>query len=177
MRRKPETGLDFRSPTLRQANGFPRRAGYCIGLAGGDKGSDGWRLPLTESLFGDITCGPKCDNGGQADVRPKPRKGTFTDAVSTQRWTIGMDALFLVFLVLAGIASCQAGLMLVHAWEHRRFYRGRLGEEAQARERSLRVTLIAPCKGIDADLRVQPAGPLLAALSALRNLLRRRIGK
>jgi len=63
-----------------------------------------------------------------------------------------MDALLIAYLVLAGIGLVQAGLMLVHAWEHRRFYMRRLANKLKP-PRELRVTLIAPCKGIDADLR------------------------
>jgi hypothetical protein len=72
--------------------------------------------------------------------------------VTTQRWTIGMDALFQAFLVMAGFAFCQVGLMLVHAWEQRRYYGRRWAKRLQA-DNGLRVALIAPCKGMDTDLR------------------------
>jgi hypothetical protein len=65
---------------------------------------------------------------------------------------LGMDALLIACLILAGIGLAQTGLMLVHAIEHRRFYARRL--TARLKQPSdLWVTLIAPCKGIDADLR------------------------
>src|SRR6516162_2179927 len=64
----------------------------------------------------------------------------------------GMDALFIAYLVLAGIGLVQSGLMLLHACEHHRFYRRRLAARLSPAGGS-RVTLIAPCKGIDADLR------------------------
>src|SRR4029077_12409526 len=56
------------------------------------------------------------------------------------------------YVVLAGIGLVQAALMLIHAWEHARFYRRRLAARRKPAG-ELRVTLIAPCKGIDADLR------------------------
>ena len=65
---------------------------------------------------------------------------------------IGMDAVHLVFLSLAVFAFWQSAIMLLHAWEHRRFYRSRQRTKLKS-DVGLRVTLIAPCKGIDADLR------------------------
>jgi ceramide glucosyltransferase len=63
-----------------------------------------------------------------------------------------MDALFIIGLILTGIGLLQAVLMLLHAWEHRRFHRRRKSSPLPT-QHSLRVSLIAPCKGLDADLR------------------------
>jgi hypothetical protein len=63
-----------------------------------------------------------------------------------------MDALFLICLILAAIGLAQAGLMLVHAWEHRRFH-GRRKVTPLTVNPNLRVALIAPCKGLDPELR------------------------
>jgi cellulose synthase/poly-beta-1,6-N-acetylglucosamine synthase-like glycosyltransferase len=68
-----------------------------------------------------------------------------------------MDAGFLVCAVLGGLCLAQALVMLLHGWEHRRFYRRRRVLPLQGNS-PLRVTLIAPCKGIDANFR----GNLLA---------------
>lgn len=64
-----------------------------------------------------------------------------------------MDTLLACYLIVAGLALVQSGLMLVHAWEHRRFY-ARRRTNPRRPETDLRVTLIAPCKGCDADLRL-----------------------
>jgi hypothetical protein len=63
-----------------------------------------------------------------------------------------MDAFFLTCLILTGIGLTQAGLMLVHAWEHRRFHRRRQDSPLTVNP-NLRVALIAPCKGLDPDFR------------------------
>ena len=68
-----------------------------------------------------------------------------------------MDAGFLVCAVLGGIGLAQALAMLLHAWEHRRFYRRRRTIPLQGNS-PLHVALIAPCKGIDINFR----GNLLA---------------
>jgi ceramide glucosyltransferase len=68
-----------------------------------------------------------------------------------------MDAGFLVCALLGGICLAQALVMLLHAWEHRRFYRRRRSLPLQGNFTE-RVALIAPCKGIDANFR----GNLLA---------------
>jgi len=63
-----------------------------------------------------------------------------------------MDAVQFIFILVAGFAFCQSLLALIHAYEHRRYYHSRqvckLRPEVQ-----LRATLIAPCKGMDIDLR------------------------
>ena len=63
-----------------------------------------------------------------------------------------MDAFWYGYLCIATIGLIQSGLMLVHAWEHRRFYRRRWLTKLKPDAR-LSVTLIAPCKGRDADLQ------------------------
>jgi hypothetical protein len=65
---------------------------------------------------------------------------------------IGMDASLIICLVLTSIGLLQAGLLLVHAWEHRRFHQSRLAGALSVNS-NLRVALIAPCKGLDPDLR------------------------
>jgi hypothetical protein len=64
----------------------------------------------------------------------------------------GMDAVQSIFLVIAAVALCQSALMLLHAHEHRRYYRSRQFSKLKPEAR-FRVTLIAPCKGLDVDLR------------------------
>ncbi len=67
-----------------------------------------------------------------------------------------MDILSLICLGLASLGVAQALLMLVHAYEHRRFHRGRL--KAADKDAFLassdppRVTLFVPCKGVDLEL-------------------------
>ncbi|MBI3866365.1 MAG: glycosyltransferase [Planctomycetia bacterium] len=63
-----------------------------------------------------------------------------------------MDAWLIIGMVLTGIGLVQAGLMLVHAWEHRRFHVRRLARPLEVNH-GARVGLIAPCKGLDPDLR------------------------
>src|SRR5262245_54985403 len=63
-----------------------------------------------------------------------------------------MDAWHHAFLFFATFAFCQSVPTLIHAWEHRRFYIRRQTKELKPDPR-LRVALIAPCKGIDAELR------------------------
>jgi hypothetical protein len=62
-----------------------------------------------------------------------------------------MDVLTASYGVLMATALLQAALMLLHAWEHRRFHRSRLLRPAKAAWQP-RVTLFAPCKGLDPDL-------------------------
>ncbi len=104
-------------------------------------------LPALSIFAIDRTC---CQ---RYELRPKTARSTVVGcAEMPAQWIPGMDALFVAYLVLAGIGLAQAGLMLVHAFEHRRFYRRRLAARLKPAS-DLRVTLIAPCKGIDADLR------------------------
>ncbi|MGE5195340.1 MAG: glycosyltransferase [Deltaproteobacteria bacterium] len=63
-----------------------------------------------------------------------------------------MDAVQQVFLFFAAFAFWQSAIMLFHTWEFRRFY-GRRRTKTLNADSGLRVALIAPCKGIDADLR------------------------
>jgi cellulose synthase/poly-beta-1,6-N-acetylglucosamine synthase-like glycosyltransferase len=63
-----------------------------------------------------------------------------------------MDAWHHAFLFFAVFAFCQSVSTLIHTWEHWRYYRRRWTKKLKADE-GLRVALIAPCKGIDADLR------------------------
>src|SRR6516165_2797594 len=62
-----------------------------------------------------------------------------------------MDALYYGYLLLGAIGLIQSALMLVHAWEHRRFYRQRQTKRVSFAA-DLSVTLIAPCKGLDTGL-------------------------
>lgn len=63
-----------------------------------------------------------------------------------------MDAGLLISLILPAIGLVQAGLMLVHAWEHRRYHAGRRASRLKP-DSGLSVALVAPCKGLDTDLR------------------------
>lgn len=63
-----------------------------------------------------------------------------------------MDALFLIALLLPAAGLVQAGLMLIHAWEHRRFHRCRAKCPLKLAA-GKKVALITPCKGLDPDLR------------------------
>jgi hypothetical protein len=63
-----------------------------------------------------------------------------------------MDAVQLLFLLIAGIAFCQSALTLLHAAEHRRYYGSRRAKKLNPDIR-YPVALIAPCKGMDVDLR------------------------
>src|SRR5579872_2593955 len=63
-----------------------------------------------------------------------------------------MDAALLILLLLPGIGLLQAGLMLVHAWEHRRYHARRWASRLKPTS-GLSVVLIAPCKGLDVDLK------------------------
>jgi len=62
-----------------------------------------------------------------------------------------MDAVVWLSLILPGIGLVQSALMLIHAWEHRRFHRSRRTNRIKA-PAELSVALVAPCKGLDADL-------------------------
>ena len=62
-----------------------------------------------------------------------------------------MDAFWYGYLCIAAVGLIQSGLMLAHAWEHRRFYRRRWSKKLKA-DAGLSVTLIAPCKGRDTEL-------------------------
>src|SRR5258707_13773051 len=63
-----------------------------------------------------------------------------------------MDAALLIYLILPGLGLVQAGLMLVHAWEHRRYHARRWASRIKL-DSGLSVALISPCKGLDPDLR------------------------
>ena len=63
-----------------------------------------------------------------------------------------MDAAILIYLILPAIGLVQAGLMLVHAWEHRRYHARRRASQLKPAS-GLSVTLVAPCKGLDPNLR------------------------
>lgn len=63
-----------------------------------------------------------------------------------------MEAMFFTCLILVAVGLAQAGLMLVHAREHRRFHRRRWSNSVRPGV-NLHVALIAPCKGLDPDLR------------------------
>lgn len=63
-----------------------------------------------------------------------------------------MDALSVAALLLISTGLVQAALMLVHAWEHSRFCARRSGKRLETGSQP-RVALIAPCKGVDPDLR------------------------
>jgi cellulose synthase/poly-beta-1,6-N-acetylglucosamine synthase-like glycosyltransferase len=62
-----------------------------------------------------------------------------------------MDAGLIIAFVLPGIGLLQAGLMLVHAWEHRRYHARRWASRVKPTA-ELSVALVAPCKGLDPDL-------------------------
>ena len=64
-----------------------------------------------------------------------------------------MDAGLILSLILPGIGLLQVGLMLVHAWEHRRYHARRWASRIKPAAEQLSVTLVAPCKGLDPDLR------------------------
>src|SRR5262249_49804017 len=63
-----------------------------------------------------------------------------------------MEAFLILGLILSAAGLAQAGLMLVHAWEHRRYHRRRWASPLKP-DAGLRTALIAPCKGLDSDLR------------------------
>jgi len=63
-----------------------------------------------------------------------------------------MEAFVILGLILSAAGLAQAGLMLVHAWEHRRYHRRRWASPLKLNA-GLRTALIAPCKGLDPDLR------------------------
>ncbi|MBS0266837.1 MAG: glycosyltransferase [Planctomycetes bacterium] len=62
-----------------------------------------------------------------------------------------MDASLIFCLICLSFGLIQAALMLLHAWEHLRFHRRRSDSPLTVNP-NLRVTLIAPCKGLDPDL-------------------------
>jgi hypothetical protein len=63
-----------------------------------------------------------------------------------------MDAALLTSLVVPGIGLVLAALMLVHAWEHRRYHSRRWASPLKPIS-GLSVALIVPCKGLDRDLK------------------------
>ncbi|NQT38230.1 MAG: glycosyltransferase [Planctomycetes bacterium] len=62
-----------------------------------------------------------------------------------------MEPTLIVYLTFAGLAILQAVLMIWHTVENRRFSRSRMRERHVGRS-SAKVTLFAPCKGIDEGL-------------------------
>jgi cellulose synthase/poly-beta-1,6-N-acetylglucosamine synthase-like glycosyltransferase len=62
-----------------------------------------------------------------------------------------MDALLAICLALCLAGLLQSALMLLHAWEHRRYHRSRLAAELDVGNLP-RVTLFVPCKGQDAGM-------------------------
>ena len=63
-----------------------------------------------------------------------------------------MDAALLLCFILPGIGLVQTALMLMHAWEHRRYHASRRSTRLKAIP-PLSVALVAPCKGLDRNLR------------------------
>jgi hypothetical protein len=63
----------------------------------------------------------------------------------------GMDALSAISLTLAAAGLIQSCLLLLHAWEHRRYHRSRLGAPLESQD-SPHVTLYAPCRGVDVGM-------------------------
>src|SRR5690349_3130022 len=61
---------------------------------------------------------------------------------------IGMEPLLAMCLALCVAGLVQSVLMLLHAWEHRRYHRSRLLADRETNP-SPRVTLFVPCKGMD----------------------------
>lgn len=62
-----------------------------------------------------------------------------------------MDVWWIVYLVAAAGALAQAWMLALQTWEHRRFtYRRAHTPKTEGRKR--RVAVIAPCKGVDAEL-------------------------
>lgn len=77
-----------------------------------------------------------------------------------------MDTSLVAGYVLCAAGTAQAVLMLVHAWEHRRYHRSRLHADLKLATPP-RVSLFVPCKGMDVDLEanlralfLQRYGPL-----------------
>ena len=56
-----------------------------------------------------------------------------------------------LYLVLVGLATAQAALMALQAWEHHRFARSRLRTLDRVHQ-SGRAIVFAPCKGVDVDI-------------------------
>lgn len=61
-----------------------------------------------------------------------------------------MDLWSRLYLAFAALAVCQASLMLLQTYEHRRFYHRRARRQLTARF-SPRVELVVPCKGVDPE--------------------------
>jgi hypothetical protein len=62
-----------------------------------------------------------------------------------------MEPLLMVCLVLSAAGLGQSALLLLHAWEHRRYHRSRLVAELKPGI-SPRVSLFIPCKGVDVGM-------------------------
>lgn len=62
-----------------------------------------------------------------------------------------MDALLAICLALCLAGLLQSALLLLHAWEHRRYHRGRRAAELDTGNLP-QVTLFIPCKGRDAGM-------------------------
>jgi hypothetical protein len=97
---------------------------------------------LTEILFADISCVPK---SARSRIAASP---FLREKTGLQR----MEAFLILGLILSAAGLAQAGLMLVHAWEHHRYHRRRWASPLKP-DVGLRTALIAPCKGLDPDLR------------------------
>ncbi len=63
-----------------------------------------------------------------------------------------LSALWVVYLILGGLAVLEAVLVLVQTWEHGRFARTRLGQTHRYGSMG-RVMLIVPCRGTDLGLQ------------------------
>lgn len=61
-----------------------------------------------------------------------------------------MDLWSRFYLALAALAVCQASLMLLQTYEHRRFYHRRARRQLTSRFNP-RVELVIPCKGVDPE--------------------------
>lgn len=106
----------------------PRFPVYAVFFAG--------RLPLTDSAA--------------ADIRYAPSEASRRTRLRTLRFPahIRMEAKLAICVALGALGIAQALLMLLHAWEHRRYHRSRLIAEPKAGPQP-RVTLFVPCKGVD----------------------------
>jgi hypothetical protein len=63
-----------------------------------------------------------------------------------------MEAWFIIYLVVAGLAVIQAGLFTFQAFENRRFARARCRRQ-ETKPATGHAVLVAPCKGDDTELR------------------------
>lgn len=63
-----------------------------------------------------------------------------------------MDAFDVVYSIVAVFGLLQAVLLLLHAWEHRRFHISRLESKLPTFADPMQVTLFVPCKGLDLNL-------------------------